>query len=48
MLLQNLPHTANMIHRGIEVKTIDDLLNMKLDLVGTGKNRFYITLATLI
>ena len=31
---QNLPHTVNMIQRGMEIKTIDDLLNMKLDATG--------------
>ena len=37
-IFQNLPHTANMMNRGIHVRTIDDLLNMKLDTeIGKGK-----------
>ena len=34
-LKQDLPHTANMLQRGIQVRTIDDLVNMRLDSLGS-------------
>ena len=39
--VQDLPHTVNMVQRGIRVRTIDELISMRLDSIGgTGEGSF--------
>lgn len=37
-LSQNLPHTVNMVQRGVNIRNMDDLINMRLDLMGVGSS----------
>ena len=30
-IFQDLPHTLNMLQRGIQIRSVDDLVNMRLD-----------------
>ena len=39
LVFQDLPHTVNMLQRGIRVRTVEDLINMRLDSIASGSSK---------